>query len=159
MKTLLRGGRLRLFLALIASIAILPVNLSSQEPIESKLLSGIQWRSIGPFAAGALRLSLERLTRTPIISVCPVVESGKLHVWYPIFDKERVASIGALGVANVGSSCKLQCMCRDEGRCGVVGLALSQSCLKASPILADSSVSCWIFGLQGAFDVLPHPNG
>jgi hypothetical protein len=52
MKTVLRGARLRLFLAFIASIAILPVNLSSQEPIDSKLLSGMQWRLIGPFRAG-----------------------------------------------------------------------------------------------------------
>ena len=51
MKTVLRGTRLRLFLSFIA-IAILPVSLSSQEPIESNLFSGMLWRSIGPFRAG-----------------------------------------------------------------------------------------------------------
>src|ERR1700688_5124752 len=49
MKIVLCGARLRLFLAFIA---ILPVNLSSQEPIDSKVLSGMQWRSIGPFRGG-----------------------------------------------------------------------------------------------------------
>ncbi len=111
MKTFLRGARLRLFLAFIASIAIFPVNLwsqlgsqlPSQEPIESKLLSGMQWRLIGPFRAGrvtAVAGAADPNTYyfgTPGGGVWKTTDGGQ--VWHPIFDKERVASIGALAVA------------------------------------------------------------
>src|SRR5271166_1490281 len=111
MKTFLRGARLRFFLALIAATAILPVNLvsqlssqlSSQEPSESRLLSGMQWRLIGPFRAGrvtAVAGAADPNTYyfgTPGGGVWKTTDGGQ--VWHPIFDKERVASIGALTVA------------------------------------------------------------
>jgi len=103
MKTVLCGAHPRLFLAFIAFIAILPVNLSSQEPIDSKLLSGMQWRLIGPFRAGrvtAVAGAADPNTYyfgTPGGGVWKTTDGGQ--VWLPIFDKERVASIGALAVA------------------------------------------------------------
>jgi len=111
MKTILRGARLRLFLAFVASVAILPGNLwsqlSNQEPIDSKLFSGMQgsmqWRSIGPFRAGrvtAVAGAADPNTYyfgTPGGGVWKTTDGGQ--VWRPIFDKERVASIGALAVA------------------------------------------------------------
>src|SRR6266567_4735242 len=103
MKTVLRGARLRLFLAFIASIAILPVDLSSQEPIDSRLFSGMQWRLIGPFRGGrvtAVAGTADPNTYyfgTPGGGVWKTTNGGQ--VWNPIFDKERVASIGALEVA------------------------------------------------------------
>ena len=103
MKTVLRGASLRLFLAFIASVAILPVSLSSQEQIDSKLLSGMQWRLIGPFRAGrvtAVAGAADPNTYyfgTPGGGVWKTTDGGT--VWHPIFDKERVASIGALAVA------------------------------------------------------------
>src|SRR5579864_2561810 len=103
MKTVLRGARLRLFLAFIGSVAILPVSLSSQERIDSKLVSGMQWRLIGPFRAGrvtAVAGAADPNTYyfgTPGGGVWKTTDGGQ--VWHPIFDKERVASIGALGVA------------------------------------------------------------
>ena len=103
MKTVVRGASLRLFLAFIASVAILPVSLSSQEQIDSKLLSGMQWRLIGPFRAGrvtAVAGAADPNTYyfgTPGGGVWKTSDGGQ--VWHPIFDKERVASIGALAVA------------------------------------------------------------
>jgi len=103
MKTALRGARLRLFFAFIASVAVLPVNLSSQQPIDSKLLSGMQWRLIGPFRAGrvtAVAGAADPNTYyfgTPGGGVWKTTDGGQ--VWHPIFDEQRVASIGALGVA------------------------------------------------------------
>jgi len=103
LKTVLRGARLRLFLAFITAIAVLPINLSSQESIDSKLFSGLQWRLIGPFRAGrvtAVAGVADPSTYyfgTPGGGVWKTTNGGQ--VWHPIFDKERVASIGALGVA------------------------------------------------------------
>jgi photosystem II stability/assembly factor-like uncharacterized protein len=107
MKIVLKGTRLRLFLAFIAFIAILPValwsQLSSQEAIDSKLFSGMQWRLIGPFRAGrvtAVAGATDPNTYyfgTPGGGVWKTTDGGQ--VWRPIFDKERVASIGALAVA------------------------------------------------------------
>ena len=103
MKTVLCGARFRFFLAFIASIAILPANLSSQEPIDSKLLSGLQWRLIGPFRAGRVTTVVGAADPntyyfgTPGGGVWKTTDGGQ--VWHPIFDKERVASIGALGIA------------------------------------------------------------
>src|SRR5450755_270856 len=102
MRKVLCGARLRLFLAFIG-IAVLPVNLSSQEPIDSKLLSGMQWRSIGPFRGGRVTTVAGAADPntyyfgTPGGGVWKTSDGGQ--VWNPIFDKERVASIGALGVA------------------------------------------------------------
>ncbi len=103
MKTVLCRTRLRLFLAFIASVAILPINLSSQEPIDHKLLPGMRWRLIGPFRAGrvtAVAGAADPNTYyfgTPGGGVWKTTNGGQ--VWHPIFDKERVASIGALEVA------------------------------------------------------------
>jgi len=108
MKTVVRGASLRLFLAFIASVAILPVSLSSQEQIDSKLLSGMQWRLIGPFRAGrvtAVAGAADPNTYyfgTPGGGLWKTSDGGQ--VWHPIFDKERVASIGALAVAPSDSS-------------------------------------------------------
>lgn len=102
-KRILLGTRLGLFLGFIATIAILPVSVSSQEPIDGKLFSGMQWRLIGPFRGGrvtAVAGTADPNTYyfgTPGGGVWKTTDAGQ--VWHPIFDKERVASIGALAVA------------------------------------------------------------
>src|SRR5208337_3710722 len=99
----MRGIRLWLLLTFVASVAVLPVSLSSQEPIEGRLFSGAQWRLIGPFRAGrvtAVAGATDPNTYyfgTPGGVVWKTTDGGQ--VWHPIFDKERVASIGALAVA------------------------------------------------------------
>ena len=103
MKTVLCGARLWPVFAFIASVAVLPVNVSSQEPIDGSLLSGMQWRLIGPFRAGrvtAVAGAADPNTYyfgTPGGGVWKTTDGGQ--VWHPIFDKERVASIGALAIA------------------------------------------------------------
>ena len=106
MKKALCGRRLRLILAFVASIAILPINLSSlssQEPIDSSLFSAMRWRLIGPFRGGrvtAVAGTADPNTfyfGTPGGGVWKTTDTGQ--VWRPIFDKARVASIGAIAVA------------------------------------------------------------
>src|SRR5580698_6219549 len=107
MKTVMWRVPLTLYLVLIAFVAILPVNLlgqlSSQEPIDSKILSGMQWRSIGPFRAGRVTAVVGAADPstyyfgTPGGGVWKTTDGGQ--VWHPIFDEERVASIGAIGIA------------------------------------------------------------
>ena len=98
-----RGACLRLILVIIASIAILPVSLSSQESIEGKFLSGMQWRSIGPFRGGRVTAvagagdANTYYFGTPGGGVWKTADGGQ--TWHPIFDTERVASIGALAIA------------------------------------------------------------
>ena len=103
MRNVLRGVRRWLFVTFLASIAVFPFSISSQEPIDGKLFSGMQWRLIGPFRAGrvtAVAGAADPNTYyfgTPGGGVWKTTDGGQ--VWHPIFDKERVASIGALAVA------------------------------------------------------------
>ena len=116
MKTVPDGARLRLFLALIAFIVILPVNLSSQEPIDSKLLSGMQWRSIGPFRGGRV---------TAVAGA-----AGPEHVlfrharWWSLENYRRRTSLapdfrqrtGRVHRSTCGSSVRFECsVCRNRG--------------------------------------------
>ena len=93
----------RLRAVLIASIALVAINLWSQQSIDSKLFSAMQWRSIGPFRGGrvtAVAGSADPNTYyfgTPGGGVWKTIDGAQ--TWYPIFDKERVASIGALASA------------------------------------------------------------
>jgi len=102
-KRILLGTRLGLFLGLIVTIAIFPVSVSSQEPIDGKLFSGMRWRLIGPFRGGrvtAVAGTVDPNTYyfgTPGGGVWKTTDAGQ--VWHPIFDKERVASVGAIAVA------------------------------------------------------------
>jgi photosystem II stability/assembly factor-like uncharacterized protein len=103
MNALLRGARLRLFFALLVLTFIFPFNLSSQTQIDTKLLSGLRWRSIGPFRGGrvtAVAGATDPNTYyfgTPGGGVWKTTDAGQ--TWFPIFDKERVASVGSLAIA------------------------------------------------------------
>src|SRR5689334_5897228 len=94
----------RSFTALILFIAtILPLDLLGQQP-DAKLFSSMQWRLIGPFRAGRVT-SVAGVPGdpntfyfgTPGGGVWKTTDGGQ--VWRPIFDKERVASIGAIAVS------------------------------------------------------------
>jgi photosystem II stability/assembly factor-like uncharacterized protein len=103
LKRILLGTRLWLLVGLIASIAVLPVSLSGQQPIDGKIFSGMRWRLIGPFRGGrvtAVAGAADPNTYyfgTPGGGVWKTTNGGQ--VWHPIFDEEQVPSIGALGIA------------------------------------------------------------
>src|SRR5919201_365303 len=72
--------------------------------VSSDLYSDLQWRLLGPFRAGrvtAVSGSTDEPATyyfgTPNGGVWKTTDAGR--VWRPIFDDERVASIGALAVA------------------------------------------------------------
>lgn len=102
-KAALDGAHLRLFLALLFFLAVFPANVAGQEPIANRFLSGLEWRSIGPFRGGRVT-SVAGATDpntyyfgTPGGGVWKTTDGGQ--TWHPIFDQERVASIGALAIA------------------------------------------------------------
>jgi photosystem II stability/assembly factor-like uncharacterized protein len=96
-------SRLRFFACLTAALLFAPTVVNAQA-LSAKVFSGLQWRLVGPFRAGR------------VVAVSGVPGSGDTFyfggvdggvwkttdagtVWQPIFDKEPVASIGALAVA------------------------------------------------------------
>jgi photosystem II stability/assembly factor-like uncharacterized protein len=94
----------RSFIVFIVFItATLPLALLGQQP-DARLFSSLQWRLIGPFRAGRVT-SVAGVAGdpntfyfgTPGGGVWKTTDGGQ--VWRPIFDKERVASIGAIAVA------------------------------------------------------------
>ena len=103
MKTVWHGTFLRFILLFVAALVGLPLNLAGQEQGDSKLFAGLQWRLMGPFRAGrvtAVAGASDPNTYyfgTPGGGVWKTTDGGQ--VWRPIFDGERVASIGALAVA------------------------------------------------------------
>lgn len=91
------------FVALVAFFSVLPVRLSGQQAMSSSVLSGMRWRSIGPFRGGrvtAVAGATDPNTYyfgTPGGGVWKTTDAGQ--VWHPIFDSERVPSIGSLAIA------------------------------------------------------------
>jgi len=96
--------RFRPFLALVLILAVLPFNMTGEEQPDSNQFSRMQWRLIGPFRAGRVTAVAgvpgdpsTFYFGTPGGGVWKTTDGGQ--VWHPIFDSERVASIGALTVA------------------------------------------------------------
>ncbi len=87
--------------ALIASLAFSP-SIRAQQ-YDPSLYAGIEWRQIGPFRAGRVT-DVTGVPGQPAIYYMGTAGGGAWKttdggmVWKPIFDKERVASIGAIAV-------------------------------------------------------------
>ena len=105
MQPTFRGRRFVLQVCAVMSLlnAVSPRMSKAEEPDTTKL-PGLQWRLIGPFRAGRVTAVAgvpgdpsTYYFGTPGGGVWKTSDSGQ--VWKPIFDKERVASIGALAVA------------------------------------------------------------
>lgn len=100
------ANRLRTNLrALIGLVFLaLPLTMSGVEQLDSSQLSGLAWRLIGPFRGGRVT-AVAGVPGDPSVyyfgtpggGVWKTSDGGQ--VWQPIFDKERVAAIGALAVA------------------------------------------------------------
>jgi photosystem II stability/assembly factor-like uncharacterized protein len=77
---------------------------TAQEKYPSNLYSGLRWRNIGPFRAGRVNAVTGVIGQPSVYyfgsvggGVWKTINSGR--TWTPIFDSERVASIGAIAVA------------------------------------------------------------
>src|SRR5260370_21755129 len=93
--------RIRRILALIFAASALRI-LAQQ--YDASLYEGMRWRQIGPFRAGRVSAvagvpgdPAVYYMGTPGGGVWKTVDGGV--VWNPIFDREHVASIGAIAVA------------------------------------------------------------
>ena len=91
----------RLFIGLFLAALPLPMRGGDQP---NPQFPGLEWRLIGPFRAGRVTAVAgvpgdpsTFYFGTPGGGVWKTSDGGQ--VWHPIFDKERVASIGALAVA------------------------------------------------------------
>jgi photosystem II stability/assembly factor-like uncharacterized protein len=98
-----RGTALKYFAALAAAGLLVAASCFSQD-VDTQVLHALQWRLIGSFRGG--RVSAVAgvpgdpntfYFGTPGGGIWKTSDAGR--VWEPIFDKERVASIGALAVA------------------------------------------------------------
>ncbi len=98
-----RGGRtLPLALLLTACLLLVPALIAQQ--YSPSLYSGMQWRQIGPFRAGRVT-GVTGVPGQPAVYYMGTAGGGAWKttdggmVWKPIFDKQKVASIGAIAVA------------------------------------------------------------
>ena len=77
---------------------------TAQEKYPTNLYAGLRWRNIGPFRAGRVNAVTGVIGQPSVYyfgsvggGVWKTINSGR--TWTPIFDSERVASIGAIAVA------------------------------------------------------------
>jgi len=88
---------------LLFFVFTLGVSLFAQQ-YDPSLYSGMQWRQIGPFRAGRIT-GVTGVAGQPAIYYVGTAGGGAWKttdggmVWKPVFDKQRVASIGAIAVA------------------------------------------------------------
>ena len=104
-----REPYLRSLLLILAVLSVLPLNVARAQEVGSRQFSAMQWRLIGPFRAGRVTAVAgvpghpdTYYFGTPGGGVWKTTNSGQ--VWRPIFDSQRVASIGALAVAPSNSN-------------------------------------------------------
>ena len=80
------------------------VSLAGGQPVPSELYDGLKWRLIGPFRGGRA-VAASGIPGNPTTFYFGSVDGGIWQttdagvVWKPIFDRQQVASIGALAVA------------------------------------------------------------
>ena len=98
-----RRSLLQLSVVMIVLASFFPSVCRGQEP-DTAALPGLHWRLIGPFRAGRVTAVAgvpgdpsTYYFGTPGGGAWKTTDGGQ--VWKPIFDKERVASVGALAVA------------------------------------------------------------
>ena len=95
---------LRRCLALVAAAYVLSLPLGTAETYDTKLLSELRWRSIGPHRGGRTKAITGVASRANVfyVGVCNggvwrTTDYGR--TWSPIFDDQPTGSIGAVAVA------------------------------------------------------------
>jgi photosystem II stability/assembly factor-like uncharacterized protein len=98
------SARMRGFAA-VSALILLFVSVSQSQSYSPENFGAMRWRSIGPFRAGRVSAVAGVPTEknvyyigTPGGGVWKTMDAGQ--TWRPIFDAERVASIGAVAVAD-----------------------------------------------------------
>ncbi len=97
-------ARLAKHATIIGCVGVLATSLAHGQQVPEQLYSEMQWRMIGPFRAGKVN-AVAGVPGNPAVyyfgadggGVWKTTDGGT--VWKPIFDKEPVASIGALALA------------------------------------------------------------
>ncbi len=103
--TTIRQSVLRIcFLLGVLIAACVPPDVSAQQAFPQNLYSGLRWRLIGPFRGGRVN-AVSGVPGKPNTFYYGSVGGGLWkstnagRTWNPIFDAQRTASIGAIGVA------------------------------------------------------------
>src|SRR6266478_6560462 len=99
-----RSARILLCLAIVLFTGMMAAGIARAQQIPDSLYSGMKWRMIGPFRGGKVN-AVGGVPGNPGVyyfgadggGVWKTTDGGT--VWKPIFDKEPVASIGALALA------------------------------------------------------------
>src|SRR5216683_2604399 len=102
-----RSNKIWLMLAIAASVyfILMPTAVVNAQQYDTNLYSGLHWRMVGPFRAGRVN-AVSGVAGQPDTfyfgsvggGVWKSMNSGR--TWTPVFDANKVASIGAIGVAS-----------------------------------------------------------
>ncbi len=99
-----RNPCVQFFLLMLTVLTILPLEVAHAQAFDASQFSAMQWRLIGPFRGGRVTAVAgvpghpdTYYFGTPGGGIWKTTNSGQ--VWRPIFDRQGVASIGALAVA------------------------------------------------------------
>jgi photosystem II stability/assembly factor-like uncharacterized protein len=90
--------------SIIALVFLAPVSPTIAQSVSPELLNGLQWRLIGPFRGGRVA-AVAGVPGDSTTFYFGAVDGGIWKttdagvVWLPIFDKQPIASVGALAVA------------------------------------------------------------
>jgi photosystem II stability/assembly factor-like uncharacterized protein len=91
---------------LVMALAVSTIAQQTQPgPIDPKLYSGLRWRMIGPFRGGRVN-AVNGVPGQPAVFYLGSVGGGVWKTtnagrsWFPIFDSQSIASIGAIAVAS-----------------------------------------------------------
>src|SRR5437868_10976064 len=96
---------MRRFVLLALASAILVSAIPGFAQYDQALFSGMKWRQIGPFRGGRV-LAVTGIPGDPTTYYFGAVAGGVWKStnggvsWTPLFDKQPIASIGAIGVAD-----------------------------------------------------------
>ncbi|HEV7612629.1 MAG TPA: hypothetical protein VGO37_12170 [Steroidobacteraceae bacterium] len=99
------SNRFASFVATLALLPMMPVLCKAAPDINPALLDGMKWRQIGPFRGGRV-VAVSGVAGDPATWYFGAVAGGVWKStdvgasWKPVFDAQKIASIGAIAVAD-----------------------------------------------------------